>query len=193
MSISIEARMELGARLNAIRTGLGLSPHIVADGLLGHIGSNHDLVVRIERGATSRLKRETVEKLAALYHVDLDSLLPTGVSLDDFEGPTGALPGLPAAPTRAAPAADGEDRPSTVDQAGGDVPSTQARIRQLRASTGLSASAFAKKLSTKAAPISERDIEDWERARRRPTRDHLDAIELLTGASPGWVMTGRKR
>jgi transcriptional regulator with XRE-family HTH domain len=146
------------------------------------------VVVRIERGANSRLNRETVEKLAALYHVDLDSLLPTGVSLDDFEGSTRALSGLPVAS-----AADGEDRPSTVDQAGGDVPSTQARIRQLRASTGLSASAFAKKLSTKAAPISERDIEDWECARRRPTRDHLDAIELLTGASPGWVMTGRKR
>jgi len=185
--------VELGARLSAIRTGLGLSPQIVAIGFLGHVETTDDVVVRIERGATSRLERETVEKLAALYHVDLDALLPSGVSLDDFEDPTAAPPALADKSARATLAPDGECRPSAIEQASGDVPSTQARIRQLRASTGLSASAFAKKLSTKAAPLSERDIEDWECARRRPTRDHLDAIELLTGSSPGWVMTGRKR
>jgi DNA-binding transcriptional regulator YiaG len=212
MGISVEARVELGARLNALRAGAGLTPETVAAGLLGHIESIDDVVGRMERGATSRLERETLEKLAALFHVDLDALLPAGVSLDDFEGPDTAPPAFAELPARGAlerssarlrhkpgalpvseQATVGTYPTSVTEQASGEVPSTQARIRQLRQAAGLSASAFAMKLSTKDVPILERDIGDWERARRRPTRDQLDAIALFAGVTPNWVMTGRVR
>lgn len=215
MPFSVEHRIELGTRLRALRRARGLSADTVACQALGFHSPHHAAVTRLERGVLKQVPREHVLRLSAFYGVPVASVLPSGVTLEDLAATRPVLETPHSASTTATTQESDageatialatrdtsvrEAPPATVQRvepvktavAELPAPSLQARLRQLRAQMGVSSTVFAQRLNTRQAPVTERDVRDWESAARRPNQAQFEALERVTGASITWMKTGR--
>lgn len=74
LDLDATALQQLGQRLRELRLAAKLSADAAAAQALGY-AHGHSTVLRIERGASPRVKTDTVERLAAVYGTTLDAVL----------------------------------------------------------------------------------------------------------------------
>jgi transcriptional regulator with XRE-family HTH domain len=178
---------KLGASLRKLRVEKGVSAAVVAQDALGYGNGSHAAVSRLERGLLNPPRLEHLSKLAAYFGVQLQTVLPTGMRIEDWDR------GKKEPSTETATLSEQAsvvEAPRALPSKLPKLKSFSARVKYLRERLQLSQEAFAESLSRRGALILKGNIVSWESGAREPNPLQLHAISRLCDVQESWLLSG---